>query len=160
MATIDYISLGAIGFAQIGTENYYAAKVIESKVLEKYSETEQFKIPEKFKHMCSYVVKNFPYENDSYRELVLLYDTEQVQQWEDEYEKKLEDLGIDNWELVTDMSIVPENEKDLFFDFVSEIQLIDLETEELKNQCKKLYAKEFPMHISYQKEVDKKLKAV
>ena len=110
--------------------------------------------------MCSYVVKNFPYEDDSYRELVLLYDTEQVQEWEDEYEKKLEDLGIDNWELVTDMSIVPENEKDLFFDFVNEIQSIDLETEELKNQCRKLYAKEFPMHISYQKQIDKILKAV
>lgn len=37
---------------------------------------------------------------------------------------------------------------------------IDLETEELKSQCRKLYAKEFPMHISYQKQIDQKLKAV
>ena len=39
MSKIDYISLGAIGFAQIGIENYYAVKIVESKVLEKYSET-------------------------------------------------------------------------------------------------------------------------
>lgn len=157
---IDYATIGSIGFAQFGTENYYAAQIIERKVLEKIIKSEQFQIPDKYKHFCSFIVKRFPYEDGSYYEIVLIYDKEQIQKWEDEYEQKLEDLGIENWELVSDFSNIPDNEKDLFWDFINEIQAIDLETEELKNQCKKLYAKEFPMHVAYQKEVEQNLKAV
>ena len=32
---VDYATIGSIGFAQFGTENYYAAQIIERKVLEK-----------------------------------------------------------------------------------------------------------------------------
>ena len=38
--------------------------------------------------------------------------------------------------------------------------IIHINKESLVKKCKKLYAKEFPMHVAYQKEVEQKLKTV
>jgi hypothetical protein len=159
----DFVNIGAIGFAQLGSEDYYAKRLIEKSVLLKYIEnqTEIFNIPDEFKGMCFFCSKRFPYENSSYDEIVLSYDDSVVDDWETEHDELKETTDFENDE----DSDYFETKYTRFWDFVNKCESIDLETDELMEQCRLQYAETLKLSISYKKlppigQTIKNLKAV
>jgi hypothetical protein len=51
---MDFINIGAIGFAQFGSDDYYNKRQIEKQVTLEFMETDVFKIPEQFQRICYY----------------------------------------------------------------------------------------------------------
>jgi hypothetical protein len=133
---MDYCNIGAIGFAQFGTDEYYLKKTIEKKVLEEFIKQDEFKIPEEFEGMCFYIVKSFPYEGDSYNELCLAYHENVTDSWSIAHDDLYEATDFDNHEDEDYFSTSYSR----FWEFVNKSETIDLETDELMMQCKKLYS--------------------
>lgn len=150
---MEYVILGAIGFAQLGTEDYWAKKEIEKKVVKEFLETECFKIPEKFVGMCHYAIRRFPYEYDAYYEAVLNYDDDLVKQWEDDWNEKYKRLGIANMECEKANVLLEamENLADEFWDWVNSLKNIDFESQELMDKCYQLFKIEYPMKLVHRK---------
>lgn len=123
----DFIELGSIGYAQLGTSNYYATKEVEKKVLGEFIKTEQFAIPEEFDGMCWFGIKRFPYEYDAYYEAVLYY-----------YEDVFEDFK--------------KKKKKRFWEFVNTVESIDFETPELLDKCRKQFVIDYPLQITHKKK--------
>lgn len=144
---MDYVNIGAIGFAQLGSEDYYEKRLIEKKVIRKYFESEIFNIPEEFQGMCSFQIKRFPYEDSSYDEAVLAYQEDILEEWESEHEERLETTDFDEDE---DRDFF-DSKYQRFWDFVNKCELIDLETDILMNECRIQYADSVKLSISYKK---------
>lgn len=142
----DFINLSAIGFAQLGTDNYYATKQVEIKVLNMFLQTDQFTIPEEFKGMCWVGVKRFPYEYDAYYEAVLYYDRDLLEDWEEQFNTLYNQLGIADMEPEKAIAVLGalSNKHGRFWDFANGLESIDFETKELMQQCHEIYAKEYP----------------
>ena len=132
---MDYVNIGAIGFAQVGSNDYFDKRAIEKKVLTEYIETktEIFKI----QGMCHFHSKRFPYEDTSYDEIVLAYDNNLVDDWESEHDEAYEEADFEEGE---DPDLF-ESRYTRFWDFANKCERIDLETDELMEQCRIQYAK-------------------
>lgn len=154
---MDYINIGAIGFAQFGSDDYYNKRLIEKKVIMDFLETDVFKIPENLKSICFFEIKKFPYEHGSYEEVVLRYDDKTIDKWDDEYQDAYDNLNIDDaesdeaYEL---LKTLPNNKSDEFWDFANNAERIDFETEELMEKCNALWVKEKSMTIAYKRKDD------
>lgn len=143
---MDYIHIGAIGFAQLAMPNYYEKRRIEKQIIRELLEREKaFIIPKEFQHMCYLTIKKFPYEYDSYDELVLMYSETVLNDWENE-----------DVDLLT-------TKADSFWEFANGLERYDLETEELMERCQALFHKSYPMLVVHKKnneEDDNNLMAV
>ena len=120
---MDFINIGSIGFAQVGSEDYYTTRRIERDVIYEFIQNDKrFKIPEQFSGMCHLAIKSFDHDFGSYDELVLKYNENILEQWaydEDENDEEGQNVA--------------------FWAFVNSLESIDFETEELMNECKKRY---------------------
>jgi hypothetical protein len=130
----DYITIGSNGFAQFGEIDFYEKQRIELPILLTYVK-QKLAIPEKFKDLCHYKIMKFPYDEDSYSEIVLNYNSWIIDQWGDSEDETLLEKHEEFWE------------------FANEAECIDLETEELTELIKETYlrscreAEVIPMHI-------------
>ena len=124
----NYITLGSIGFAQLGSSEYYAKRTIEKQVLREFIET--LVVPEEFSGACI-GIKKFQYEDSSYDEVVLHYPT-----W---IENKSDDWHEDYDEEFTERWVA----------FMNEMESVDFETPELVAKCTELYARENPFQEGY-----------
>lgn len=116
---MDYVNVGAIGFSQLGTPDYFDKRKIEKSVMRKLiDEDPRFKIPENLIGICWFGIKKFPYDDGSYEEIVLYYEDRIIEKSEDDQT----DLHYD------------------FYNFSGEAECIDLETEELMLECQKQYS--------------------
>lgn len=117
----DYVVIGSIGFAQLGSGEYFQKEKIEKKVIQEIvSNNEIFEIPTKFAFMASLRYKSFPHEFGTYRELCLVF----IPDFFDDEET--------------------ENE---FWTWVNEMESFDFESEEIMERCQQLYYEENRMKV-------------
>ena len=110
---MDFICIGANGFAQVGREFYYEKNKIEMKVLIDHVRS-VCPVPDKFSAYAFFKVKSFPHDFGTYHEIVLMYD----------------DYAIDSWA----ESVDPEKQKlsGEFWEWVWSAEAVDLESDELR----------------------------
>lgn len=134
----DYLNIGSNGFAQLGDPDYRKKNRIEMQVLLSYLE-EKNPVPEEFSSYAMYSVKSFPHDFGTYHELVLNYNRSMIDKWEEAEEG-------------------PEYTKFVhFWDWFSEVEDIDLESEELTEKIKTEYFKTVDLqkaeHLTVKKAV-------
>lgn len=118
----DYVVIGSIGFAQLGSGEYFEKEKIEKQVIQEIvTKNEIFKIPTEFAGMASLSYKSFPHDFGTYRELCLVY----VPGFLDDDEEK----------------------QDVFWTWVNEMESFDFESEEIMERCSELYFEQNRMRI-------------
>ena len=153
---LDYVTIGSIGFAQLGELHYFEKRKIEKEIIrEVIAENELFKIPEEFRLICIFFIKCFPYEYDSYDELVIVYDRNVIDEWEDEDVSETYDNDDPNF-----INEKEPNKFNKFWEFVNKCEEFDWESEDLMEKCQKLYQEKFPMLIVHKRDENEGLKAV
>lgn len=134
----DYIVLGSIGFAQLGTDDFFNCEKVETLVLQELiSQNKLFKIPKKFENHCKIRMKSFQHDFGTYKELCLIYQQEFLDDIEDD-----------------------EELNDKFWLWVNEMESFDFESEEMIEKCRIKHHELFPMRVVYRskKEVNTNLK--
>lgn len=120
----ETISIGSIGFAQLGEKNYPEKRKIERSVLYEVISSEYFDVPELLRSLVRVTVKKFYYEDmGSYDEVVLLYNTsiDLYEDSENEEEQKIFNV---------------------FVEFLNKLESFDFESEELLDKCRVMYFQE------------------
>ena len=118
---MNYLNIGSIGFAQLGSPDYYEKRQIENQVLQEAIQAPEWAVPEEFKDNAYIGIKSFRYDDlGSYDEVVLYYT------------RAIEDL---EWNGLDD------DKHERFWEWANTIESIDLETEENLTKCKYLYSK-------------------
>lgn len=118
---MDYLNVGANGFAQVGDPDYYSKSTIEMNYLLELLES-NFPVPGELKRLnCYFLVKSFLHDFGTYYEIVLFYD----------------DTLIDEWEYSEDESLADFQDK--FWDWFHTVEAFDLESKEITEQIRKLY---------------------
>ena len=147
---MDIVNIGAIGFAQLGSSDYYDKRQIEKKVILNYVEhqTEMFKIPDEFDGVCFFAIHKFPYEDSSYDELVLKYDDRIIDEWEEEHDELKENTNFEEDQDPDEF----ETKYTRFWDFVNKCESIDLEIDILMSECRIQYAESIKLSVSHKKE--------
>jgi hypothetical protein len=171
---MDYITIGSIGFAQLGEGDYFNKREVEKKVLNEIIEKElNILIPDKFKDICFITIKKFLYENSSYDEVCLVYDNVYLEKLNDKFEEKfleletifsnefgydfLSDFPDELRETIEYQNIMNlNNESDEFWEFANSLESFDFETEQYFEQCKNAYRKECSIKIIH--KANKELK--
>jgi hypothetical protein len=110
---MDYLNVGANGFAQVGDPEYFRKNKIEMSYLLELVKS-KFPVPEELSSLeCYFSVKSFPHDFGTYHEIVLYYD----------------DTVIDGWEYSEDEALTDLQEK--FWDWFHAVEAFDLESDEL-----------------------------
>ncbi|MCA1758697.1 MAG: hypothetical protein LC658_02915 [Bacteroidales bacterium] len=139
---MDYLNVGANGFAQVGDENYYAKNKIEMKHLLELIR-DKFPIPEQLDGLCHFAVKSFPHDFGTYHEIVLHFDDITIN---DDYDE--EDNGFpfiseeelkECFENNTPVPQSPMTLHDTFWDWFQNVESYNLETEEITEKIKTKY---------------------
>ena len=124
----ENLTLGSIGFAQLGTQDYLEKRKVEKSVLLELLETPTFE--NKFPDLCSIKIVKEPYEYDSYDEVAIVYNCDKLNRLEDSDEDRFNE----------------------FWEWANELEGFDFESEELMEKCEKLYAKEYKLSIVHKKQ--------
>lgn len=82
----EKLNLGSIGFAQLGSKDYYEKRIIEKRVMRELLNTASFE--NKFPELCSIQIVREPYEDSSYDEIAIVYNYQKVHNLEDSDEYK------------------------------------------------------------------------
>jgi hypothetical protein len=118
---MDYLNVGANGFAQVGDEHYFAKSKVEMQYLLKLI-SDKFPIPAKLSFLCFFGIKSFPHDFGTYHEIVLHFD----------------DIAIgDGYDEDDD-----ENEcelHDLFWEWFHTVESFNVETEEITEVIRSNY---------------------
>ena len=118
---MDYLNVGANGFAQVGDPDYYSKNTIEMNYLLELVKS-KFPVPEELSSLdCFFSIKSFPHDFGTYHEIVLFYDDTLIDEWEYSEDESLADL------------------QDKFWDWFHTVEAFDLESKEITEQIKKLY---------------------
>lgn len=118
----DYIVIGSIGFAQVGSGDFFAKEKVERQVIQEIvTKNEIFKIPERLSSIARLKYKGFPHDFGTYYELCVIYKVDPIDDNEDLAEK--------------------------FWDWVNEMECFDFETEEIMARCRELYGKNVEMTV-------------
>ena len=130
---MDYLNVGANGFAQVGNESYFAKSKVEMNYLF-HLVSEKFPIPEELKMLCSFAVKAFPHDFGTYHEIVLHFDDEQIGDGSDE-EDAFSHISEEEFKNCIDNNLVlppqPSSLHETFWDWFREVESFNLETEEI-----------------------------
>ena len=120
-ATPDYCVIGSIGFAQVGTGEYFAKEKVEKQVILEIAQTNPlFKIPEKLQGKARLSYKSFPHDIGVYYELCVIYD-----------------LDIEN----------DGYQETLLWDWINRMCEFDFESEEILEKCQSIYGKTVEMQL-------------
>lgn len=117
---MDFICIGANGFAQVGDQFYYEKSKIEMNVLIDHVRS-VCPVPDKFMAYAQFKVKSFPHEFGTYHEIVLLYD----------------DYTVDRWAESEDME--KQKLSDEFWEWVWSAEAVDLESDELTETIREIW---------------------
>ena len=124
----ENLTLGSIGFAQLGTKDYYEKRQIEKKVLAELLGTPTFE--NKFPDLCRIKIVKEPYEHDSYDEVAIVYNSEKLDKLEESDEERFNE----------------------FWEWANELECFDFEAEELMEKCEKLYAQEYKLSVVHKRQ--------
>jgi hypothetical protein len=117
---MDYLVIGSNGFAQVGDPGYYKKNKVEMSFLLEFIKS-KFPLTEEFTVNSYYSIKSFQHDFGTYHELVLWYDENILEEWQNSED---------------------ENEQDLFtrfWDWFNEIESTDLESAEISMAIQKRY---------------------
>lgn len=118
---MDYLNVGANGFAQVGDPDYFNKNKIEMNFLLELIRS-RFPVPEELTGLCCYfMVKAFPHDFGTYHEIVLVYDDSKIEEWESSEDVVLNELH------------------DSFWNWFNIVESFDLENKEITEKIKKLY---------------------
>jgi hypothetical protein len=118
---MDYLNVGANGFAQVGDPEYFRKNKIEMSYLLELVKS-KFPVPEELSSLeCYFSVKSFPHDFGTYHEIVLYYDDTVIDEWEYSEDEALTDL------------------LDKFWEWFHTVKAFDLESKEITEHFKKLY---------------------
>lgn len=115
---MDYLCVGSNGYAQVGQQNFHMKNKAEMAVLLNFLET-NFPIPEEFSGMCCYRVKWFNHDFGSYSEIVLMYNDQLLDKWENTDAEKF----------------------DRFWDWFYRVESVNLESDALNEEIESRYLK-------------------
>jgi hypothetical protein len=125
----DYLTVGSIGFHQLGQPFAFEKMKVERSVLLKLINFDpQFKVPENLQSVCNFSVKKFNHDFGTYEEIVLNFKSDYI-----------DIQGIED-----------DSENSLYFqfwDFVDGVENLDLEAAKYLEQCYTLYLKRHAMLI-------------
>lgn len=156
---MNYEVIGSIGFAQVGTPEYFEKEQVEVLVLQEIIDT-KFKpfIPKRFLGRCHFYIKTFRHDAGSYKEIVLAFDDAFLDKLTDEFNKRF-DMLLNLFEKQTGVAFEDAADNNLadnkfykaamkitdkvdeFWNFVNECESFDFEAEEYMNKCEALYLK-------------------
>lgn len=140
---MDYLNVGANGFAQIGDEHYFSKNRIEMRYLYDLI-VNRFPIPDKLKFLCSFGIKAFNHDFGTYHEIILNFDDNAISDGYDEEDSENE-VFLTQEEIlyIKDNAITlpdpPKKLHDIFWDWFSEVEAFDLETVEITKAIKTKY---------------------
>ena len=141
---MDYVNVGANGFAQLGDSSYYEKNKVEMKFLLEFL-LKEFPIPTALVGMCRYAVKAFPHDFGTYHEIVVQYDDHEIIEEEKEEldESEIFFTPDEFWARVDAGRITPVYKLptlyESFWNWFNKVEMYDLETEEITEQIKSLY---------------------
>lgn len=140
---MDYLNVGANGFAQVGNEHYFAKSKIEMNYLLKLIKN-KFPIPEKLQSLCWFAVKAFQHDFGTYHEIVLHFDDVTIGNGYDEDEPE-NDIFLSreeiNYILDNGLSLPdsPETLHDFFYNWFNNVEAFNLESEEITDAIEAKY---------------------
>lgn len=122
MFNTDYEVIGSIGFAQVGTGEYFAKEKVEKAVIKEIIAKEKiFTTPPDLLGIARLVYKRFSHDFGEYYEVCVIYSQELIDT-DDTFEEEL-------------------------WDWINDMQSFDFESEEIMERCQELYQKENPMTV-------------
>jgi hypothetical protein len=119
----EKLNLGSIGFAQLGSKDYYEKRIVERSVLAKLLWTDKFE--NKFPDLCIIKIVIEPYEDSSYDEVAVCYD------W-----RKLDSIEVSDPEKV-----------EQFWEWFGVLESYDFESEMLMRECEIMYADQLKLEV-------------
>lgn len=121
MLSHDYEVIGSIGFAQVGTGEYFAKEQVEKKVIVEIIDNNPqiFKVPIGLIGIARLTYKGFSHDFGTYYELCVIYD---------------DSLVCESEEIETEL-----------WDWINNMQEFDFESEEIIERCNELYRSEVVM---------------
>lgn len=118
---MDYLNVGANGFAQVGDPDYFRKSNIEMSYLLELIRS-KFPLPEELTGIyCYFMAKAFPHDFGTYHEIVLVYDDSKIDEWDSSEDEVLNELH------------------DTFWNWFNVVEFFNFESEEITEQIKKLY---------------------
>ena len=130
---MDYLNVGANGFAQVGNEHYFAKSKVEMNYLLDLVR-DKFPVPEELKMLCRFAVKAFPHDFGTYHEIVLHFDDEEIGDGLDE-EDAFSHISEEEFHNCLDNNLIlpqqPLSLHDTFWTWFHEVESFNLETEEI-----------------------------
>lgn len=133
MLLLDYriFYIGSIGFAQLGQLDYNERSIIERQVMLKHC-LENFDVPMEFKQDAFFRWERNSHDFGIYYDMVIKYNV----QLEEEAEST--DDNMEKWERLVD--------------WMQHVESYDWESDEIFEECRLLYQKEYPMNIVHKKQ--------
>lgn len=138
---MDYLNVGANGYAQVGDQDYSAKSKVEmTHLLELVKD--KFPIPQELQMLCRFAVKAFPHDFGTYHEIVLHFDDQEIGDGYDE-EDDWTTLSAEEIKFHLDNEIpLPQSPitlHDIFWDWFREVESFDTESEEITEAIKVKY---------------------
>ena len=140
---MDYLNIGANGFAQVGDPQYFAKCKVEMDYLITLIE-DKFPVPETLQPHCFFGIKSFPHDFGTYHEIILYFDDNEISE---DYE--IEEDVFPNISSETIQNLVENNTPipqasltlhDIFWDWFHQIESFDLESDEITEAIKSKYS--------------------
>jgi hypothetical protein len=139
---MDYLNIGANGFAQLGDQNYYEKNKIELSYLIQLIQ-DKFPIPEELSAHCRFAVKAFHHDFGTYHEIVLHFDDQVINDDYDEEDNGFPYLTEEELKNCFDNNLpVPQSPMslhDIFWDWFHNVETFDMESEEITEAIKAKY---------------------
>lgn len=139
---MDWLCVGSNGFAQVGSENYFAKSKAEMKYLLELIR-DKFPIPEELKTLCRFAVKYFSHDFGTYSEIVVHFDDNAIG---DGYDEDGEGSFMTEDEYQASLAsgiIIPEPKEaplhDLFWKWFNQVESFDIESEEITQAIEAKY---------------------
>ncbi len=129
-SSTENLTIGSIGFAQLGADDYYDKRQIEKQVLKDLLETPTFE--NKFMDLCKIKIVKEPYEYESYDEIAIVFNCHKMYELEESDEERFNE----------------------FWEWVNELEAFDFESEELMEKCERLYAESYILSVVHRQDAN------
>ena len=114
---LDYLTLGSIGFHQVGQIHDTEKRLAENSVLQELITAAPFTVPEFLTGVARLQIKTFTHDFGSYDELCIIYNYTTVNEWEAAEEEEVNELF------------------DRFWSWVNLLETFNWESDDLWNRC-------------------------
>ena len=139
---MDWLCIGANGFAQLGSENYFAKNKVEMKYLLELIRN-KFPIPEELKMLCRFAAKSFQHDFGTYHEIVVHFDDVTIGDGYAEHGEGSFMTEDEYQALLASGAVLPETKEtplhDIFWNWFNKVEAFDIESEEITQAIEAKY---------------------